>query len=114
MGRPEKLRERDAILREHCAAIGRDEAEIERTTTVDMVVRDTREAALHAYRGRLAATGEEFDETWNFFCGTPAEVAEGLRPLVDLGFRHIFIDTPAPYDLETIDRIGEVLEHLNG
>ena len=22
------------------------------------------------------------------------------------------IDTPAPYDAETIDRIGEVLEHL--
>ena len=52
-------------------------------------------------------------ETWTF-CGTPAEIAEGLRPLVELGFRHIFVDTPAPYDLETIDRIGEVLEHLNG
>ena len=113
MGRPEKLAERDAILREHCAAIGRDDAEIERTTTVDMVVRDTREAALHAYRGRLAATGEEFDETWNFFCGTPAEIADGLRPIVELGFRHVLIDLPAPYDTETLDRLGEVLEQLN-
>lgn len=114
MGRLEKLAERDAILREHCAAVGRDQAEIERTTTVDIVIRNTRDAALAAYKGRLAANGEEFDETWNFFCGTPAEIADGLRPLVDLGFRHIFVDTPAPYDLETIDRIGEVLEHLNG
>jgi alkanesulfonate monooxygenase SsuD/methylene tetrahydromethanopterin reductase-like flavin-dependent oxidoreductase (luciferase family) len=114
MGRPEKLRERDAILREHCAAIGRDETEIERTTTVDMVIRDTREAAMAAYRGRLAATGEEFDETWNFFCGTPAEVAEGLQPIVGLGFRHVFLDMPAPYDAETLDRLGEVLERLNG
>ena len=114
MGRLDKLAERDGILREHCASVGRDHAEIERTTTVDIVIRDTRDAALHAYRGRLAANGEEFDETWNFFCGAPEEVAEGLRPLVNLGFRHIFIDTPAPYDLETIDRIGEVLEHLNG
>jgi len=41
MGRPDKLAERDAILREHCAAVGRDQAEIERTTTVDIVIRDT-------------------------------------------------------------------------
>ena len=114
MGRPEKLAQRDAILREHCAAVGRDEAEIERTTTVDLVIRDTREAAMAAYRGRLAATGEEFDETWNHFCGTPAEIAERLQPIIGLGFRHIFVDTPAPYDLETLDRIGEVLEQLNG
>ncbi len=114
MGRPDKLAERDAILRAHCDAVGRDQEEIERTTTVDIVIRDTREAALAAYKGRLAATGEDFDETWNAFCGTPAEIAEGLQPVLALGFRHIFIDMPAPYDLETIDRIGEVLAQLNG
>jgi alkanesulfonate monooxygenase SsuD/methylene tetrahydromethanopterin reductase-like flavin-dependent oxidoreductase (luciferase family) len=114
MGTPDKLAASDAILREHCAAIGRDQAEIERTTTVDIVIRDTHEAALGVHKGRLAANGEEFDETWNFFGGTPAEIAEGLQPIIELGFRHILIDTPAPYDLETIDRIGEVLAILNG
>ena len=43
---------------------------------------------------------------------TPATIADSLRPILDLGFRHILIDTPAPYDAESIDRIGEVLEHL--
>jgi alkanesulfonate monooxygenase SsuD/methylene tetrahydromethanopterin reductase-like flavin-dependent oxidoreductase (luciferase family) len=114
MGRPDKLAERDAILRDHCTAVGRDQAEIERTTTVDIVIRDTREAALAAYRGRLAANGEEYDETWNHFCGTPAQIAEGLGPILALGFRHVFIDMPAPYDLETIDRTGELLAVLNG
>ena len=114
MGSLEKLKERDAILREHCAAVGRDQAEIERTTTVFMVIRDSREAARHVLSGQMAALGEPLDEPDLDFCGTPAEIAEGLRPFVELGFRHIFIDTPAPYDLETIDRIGEVLEHLNG
>jgi alkanesulfonate monooxygenase SsuD/methylene tetrahydromethanopterin reductase-like flavin-dependent oxidoreductase (luciferase family) len=113
MGRPEKLAASDAILREHCAAVGRDQAEIERTTTVDIVIRDTHEAALAAYKGRIAASGEEFDETWNFFCGTPAEIAEGLQPIIGLGFRHIFVESPAPYDWETIDRIGELLALLN-
>ncbi len=113
MGSLPKLAERDAILREHCAAIGRDQEEIERTTTVDLVIRDSREAALTAYRARMAASGEEFDEGWNFFVGTPAEIADGLQPILELGFRHVLIDSPAPYDVETLDRIGEVLELLN-
>jgi alkanesulfonate monooxygenase SsuD/methylene tetrahydromethanopterin reductase-like flavin-dependent oxidoreductase (luciferase family) len=114
MGSLEKLKESDGILRDHCAAVGRDQAEIERTTTVFMVIRDSREAARHVLSGQMAALGEPLDEPDLAYCGTPQAIAAGLRPLVDLGFRHIFVDTPAPYDLETIDRIGEVLGHLNG
>jgi alkanesulfonate monooxygenase SsuD/methylene tetrahydromethanopterin reductase-like flavin-dependent oxidoreductase (luciferase family) len=112
-GRLPKLAERDGILREHCATIGRDHTEIERTTTVDLVIRDSREAAMAAYRGRMAASGEEYDDTWPHFLGTPAEIADGLQPLLELGFRHLLVESPAPYDLETIDRIGELLEILN-
>jgi hypothetical protein len=32
--------------------------------------------------------------------------------MIELGFRHFLVDLPAPYDAETIDRIGEVLELL--
>ena len=113
MGELSKLAERDAILREHCATIGRDDAEIERTTTVDIVIRDTHEAGLAYYKGRLAANGEEFDPDWNFFVGTPADIAQGVAPLLALGFRHVLIDMPAPYDTETIGRLGELLELLN-
>ena len=113
MGTVDKLARRDAILREHCAAIGRDDAEIERTTTLDIVIRDTHEAGLAYYRAQLAADGEEFDPDWNFFVGPPAEIAEGLQPILELGFRHLLIDMPAPYDLETIGRIGELVELLN-
>ena len=113
MGTIDKLTERDAILREHCATIGRDDAEIERTTTVDIVIRDSHEDGLAYYRSRLAAYGEEFDPDWNFFVGPPAEIAEGLEPILELGFRHVLVDTPAPYDIETIGRIGELIELLN-
>jgi alkanesulfonate monooxygenase SsuD/methylene tetrahydromethanopterin reductase-like flavin-dependent oxidoreductase (luciferase family) len=114
MGLPAKLAERDAILREHCAAIGRDHEEIERTTTVDIVIRRERAMGLEAYKSILAASNQEYDETWNHFVGTPAEIAEGLQPIIALGFRHLFLDTPAPYDPETLDRLGEVLRELNG
>ena len=56
MGSVDKLAERDAILREHCAAVGRDQAEIERTTTVDIVIRDTHEAGAGLLPG--AARGQ--------------------------------------------------------
>src|SRR5829696_3838692 len=105
-GSLESLREKDAILRERCAEVGRDPDTIERTVTVDMVIRDTREAALEAYRTALAGAGQEFDEAWAGSIGTPDQVADHLRPMADLGFRHILVDSPSPYDAETIDRTG--------
>jgi alkanesulfonate monooxygenase SsuD/methylene tetrahydromethanopterin reductase-like flavin-dependent oxidoreductase (luciferase family) len=112
-GTLEELKAKDDILRERCAEIGRDPATIERTVTIDLVIRDTRAAALEAYKAILDGAGGEFDEAAAGPIGTPDEIADALRPIVDLGFRHLLIDTPAPYDAETIDRIGEVIERLN-
>jgi alkanesulfonate monooxygenase SsuD/methylene tetrahydromethanopterin reductase-like flavin-dependent oxidoreductase (luciferase family) len=102
-GTPEQLAASDAILRGHCAAIGRDHAEIERTTSIDLVIRKDRATAMAAYVAGLAANGSEFDESSSHFLGTPEEIADGLRPLLDIGFRHLIVDMPAPYDAETID-----------
>jgi alkanesulfonate monooxygenase SsuD/methylene tetrahydromethanopterin reductase-like flavin-dependent oxidoreductase (luciferase family) len=113
-GTLDHLARHDAILREHCAAVGRDEREIERTITLDLVIRSTREAAMAVYLGHLAASGETYDEAWPIYCGTPAEIADRLRPMVELGFRHLLVDLPAPYDAETIDRLPELLELLDG
>jgi len=108
----EALKAKDDVLRERCAEIGRDPATIEKTVTVDLVIRDTRAAALDAYRDIITSTGQDYDEAWATHVGEPAAIADSLRPILDLGFRHILVDTPAPYDAESIDRIGEVLEHL--
>lgn len=40
--------------------------------------------------------------------GSPATVADGLRPYRDLGFRTVIVRLPAPYDRQTIERIAEV------
>jgi alkanesulfonate monooxygenase SsuD/methylene tetrahydromethanopterin reductase-like flavin-dependent oxidoreductase (luciferase family) len=112
-GTLDELRAKDAILRERCAEIGRDPESIERTATIDVVIRDSRAVALEDYKAILARAGGEFDESWAGPIGTPDEVADAIRPMTELGFRHILIDTPAPYDPETIDRIGEVIERLN-
>jgi hypothetical protein len=40
-------------------------------------------------------------------------MADRLAPYVELGFRHIYIDVPAPFDQETLERfVGEVRPRL--
>jgi F420-dependent oxidoreductase-like protein len=111
-GTVDRVREREAILRERCAEVGRDHTQIERTLNVDMIVRDDPDAAMAAYAAQQARFGDEVDPAWPVHLGPPTAIAAGLRPYVDLGFRHFILDMPAPYDLETIDRIGEVLDAL--
>ena len=50
--------------------------------------------------------------TTTVFVGSPQKIADELRPIVELGFRHILIDSMAPYDAETLERLPEVRELL--
>ena len=114
MGRLDKLAERDAILREHCASVGRDESEDpagRRRSTSSSATRRTRRSTRTGAASPPTARSSTRPGTSRRH---PGGGRGGSPAAVDLGSRHIFIDTPAPYDLETIDRIGEVLEHLNG
>jgi hypothetical protein len=46
------------------------------------------------------------DTFWN---GTVEQIADRLRPYVELGFRTVISEQPAPYDVETLERfVGEV------
>src|SRR4029077_8434254 len=52
-GTPETLARKDAILREHCAAVGRDPATIERSVGCKITIRKTAEEAERARRSLL-------------------------------------------------------------
>jgi hypothetical protein len=39
-------------------------------------------------------------------------VADALRPVVELGFRHLIVSLRAPWDHETIARMPEVRDRL--
>ena len=48
--------------------------------------------------------------------GTPAEVADRLRPFADLGFTDVIcrcMSVPQPLALETIEQLGEVRRRLS-
>jgi F420-dependent oxidoreductase-like protein len=113
-GTVEEVATRDAILREHCAAVGRDPATIERTVSFPIVVRDDPAAAERAFRALCDANGTPDAGKVPTLLGPPELVAAAIRPYLDLGFRTIVVRLPAPYDAETIARIGEVRAALAG
>ena len=100
----ESVRRKDAILVRHCEEVGRDPAEIERTTNVGtVVIRDDRaeaeRVALAAFeRNRVAKPWT--DQPW----GTPDDVAAKLAPYLDIGYRHLIAGFPADYDEESMTR----------
>jgi alkanesulfonate monooxygenase SsuD/methylene tetrahydromethanopterin reductase-like flavin-dependent oxidoreductase (luciferase family) len=112
MGPVELMAHKVEVLREHCAAVGRDPAEIEFTLGVKVTLRDSKAEAERVWAEKMTANRtpmaevEDDDTFWN---GTPEEIADRLRPYVELGFRTVISEQPAPYDVETFERfIGEV------
>jgi alkanesulfonate monooxygenase SsuD/methylene tetrahydromethanopterin reductase-like flavin-dependent oxidoreductase (luciferase family) len=100
----DNVRRKEAILLEHCEAVGRDPSEIERTTGVGTVfIRDDRAEAERLFRA--AFDRNRVADHWKDQpVGTPEDVAEQLAPLVELGYRHLIAGTPADYDEESMTR----------
>jgi alkanesulfonate monooxygenase SsuD/methylene tetrahydromethanopterin reductase-like flavin-dependent oxidoreductase (luciferase family) len=112
-GSVEELRAKDAILRERCDEVGRNTDEIERTTSVWMVIRDDPAEARRVMAANAAANGDTVSDDDLVYVGSPDKIADELRPIVELGFRHVIVDAMAPYDAETLERLPDVRERLS-
>jgi alkanesulfonate monooxygenase SsuD/methylene tetrahydromethanopterin reductase-like flavin-dependent oxidoreductase (luciferase family) len=109
----DEAREKVATLDEHCRVVGREPGDIERTISFPIVLRDRREDAEAAFAALLAHNGTPNAGDVPNLLGSPTQVADEIRPYRDeLGFSHVIVRMPAPYDRETIDRIGEVRDAL--
>ena len=105
-GTPEVVAKKGLVLREHCAAVGRDPASVAITLNAGIIVRDT-PAEVQA---RLDEIGEvagypdyaASNQPW----GTPELVASRLAAYADVGVSEIIAMMPAPYDHETIERLA--------
>jgi alkanesulfonate monooxygenase SsuD/methylene tetrahydromethanopterin reductase-like flavin-dependent oxidoreductase (luciferase family) len=117
MGSVEKLQHKDEVLRTHCEAVGRDEAQIERTVGCKPIIRDTEADARRVWESQMAhnrtpMNDVEADDT--FWVGTPRQVAEMMVARKKIGFHTFIAEMAAPYDEETIERwIGEVRPMLD-
>ena len=87
------VRHKEAILLEHCATVGRDPAEIERSTGIGVIfIRDDRAEAERGSWPRSNATGSP--ALAGQPVGTPEDVAEMLAPYVALGYRRLVPASP--------------------
>jgi len=109
-GSPDEFVARDAILRGHAAAAGRDHAAIERTILVYAAIRDdvaAARAALHERTDRF--TGTLVDPP---LLGDVQAVAAGLRPFLAAGVSQVMLGFYAPFDLDTVRRLGVLRDAL--
>lgn len=86
-GAPPMLQRKFEILRQHCADVGRNPAEIERTTL----------------------------QSVNLTAESPAQVVDRFGDLTDAGAQHVIIGVHDVHDVSHLERIGrEVIPHLRG
>jgi alkanesulfonate monooxygenase SsuD/methylene tetrahydromethanopterin reductase-like flavin-dependent oxidoreductase (luciferase family) len=113
-GDPNRIAEVSGVLRRRCDEIGRPFEAIERTVTVHAVVRDTAALALEAWSpiaerhglvDRVGADGTDRELTVG---GSPAEVAAYLDGYRRTGVGEVIFVFRQPFDLESIERVGEV------
>jgi F420-dependent oxidoreductase-like protein len=103
-GDVERVRHKDDVLRRWCEKVGRDEGEIERTLQGgSIVIRDD-----PAEARRVAAEIGRQNGGWKGpeTAATADEVVEKFAPYLELGFRHIYVDLPSPFDEETMERFA--------
>jgi alkanesulfonate monooxygenase SsuD/methylene tetrahydromethanopterin reductase-like flavin-dependent oxidoreductase (luciferase family) len=100
----ERVRHKDGVLRRWCAEFGRDHREIERTLQGGSVVLRSSEGEAR----RVASEIGRHNGGWRGpeTAGTPAQIVEKFAPYLELGFRHIYFDVPAPFDEETLERLA--------
>ena len=90
-GRPETIARKYRILDAHCAAVGRDPAEIERSTLQDV---------------RLALAPGERGES-------PAQVVDRFGDLADAGAQHVIVDLKSVHEPARLEAFGrEVVPQL--
>jgi alkanesulfonate monooxygenase SsuD/methylene tetrahydromethanopterin reductase-like flavin-dependent oxidoreductase (luciferase family) len=77
-----------------------------------MVIRDTEAQARSAWAAAMVHNKtplEDSLEPSRPLLGPPAAIAERLREMVAVGFESVIVEVPAPYDIETLERlIGQV------
>jgi len=113
-GTVEEIQRNAAILRERCDEIGRDYDSIEKTMTDWICIRDDAGEARRVLAGLAKANGDTLGPDEHVLAGTPEQIADELRPVLDVGISHVLADLMRPYDAETIDRLPALREALAG
>jgi len=114
-GTPETVARKDEILREHCAAVGRDAAQIERTLGFKPTIRSTQAEAERVFLDLLAANRtptSRMEGDVSVWTGTPEQIAETMLGYRKVGFDTFIAELAAPYDAETMETLINVVKPM--
>jgi alkanesulfonate monooxygenase SsuD/methylene tetrahydromethanopterin reductase-like flavin-dependent oxidoreductase (luciferase family) len=114
-GTPETVSHKDEILRRHCAEVGRDEAEIERTLGCKITIRSTEAEAEKVRRATLAHNRtpmERVEGDVSFWTGSPEHFADMILSYRRVGFDTFIVELAAPYDDETMSTLINVVKPM--
>ncbi len=101
------------VLRQHCAAVGRDPAQIAVTYKATMAVAESQEQARAAWDqwGPLFGISEPAAEA-GAFTGQPAEIADMVRPFLTAGVQHLIVELAGGAAPEAIALAAKALAPL--
>jgi F420-dependent oxidoreductase-like protein len=101
------------ILKEHCAAVGRDFNAIQRTLIASVIIRDKAEDVVKAKQAFIATNRLPAEHQANGLFGTVEEVTQQIKAYADVGLQGLILRGSPPYDEETWTRlISEVKPRL--
>jgi alkanesulfonate monooxygenase SsuD/methylene tetrahydromethanopterin reductase-like flavin-dependent oxidoreductase (luciferase family) len=106
-GTPEEVAHKEEVLLKHCAAVGRNPDEIERTVGIGtVVIRNNPAEAQKIYEAQFARNG--ISPLWeNQPVGSVDQIVEQLAPYVKLGYKHLVAGFSTPHDEESLIRFAE-------
>jgi alkanesulfonate monooxygenase SsuD/methylene tetrahydromethanopterin reductase-like flavin-dependent oxidoreductase (luciferase family) len=114
-GTPETVAAKDAVLRRHCAEVGRDTKDIERTVGCKVTIRSSEAEAERVRRSLLEHNRtpmERVDGDVSFWTGTPEQITETMLSYIRVGFETFIVELPAPYDDETMESLTKVVRPM--
>ena len=114
-GTPETLAAKDAILRAHCADVGRDPEAIERSVGCKITIRSTAaeaDRAMHAWLEHNRTPPERIAGDASVWTGTAEQIADTMLAYRRVGFDTFIVELPAPYDVETMESLMTVVKPM--
>ncbi len=114
-GGPDLVRQRLDVLERHCAAVGRDPADIEKTRLGTLVIAETQADADKKVDAVATARGMNPEMLRGMaLVGGPDRVVEEVTALLDAGLDGLIFNLPDADDLETVALAGSVLADALG
>ena len=114
-GTPETVARKDAILRQHCADVGRDPSSIERSVGCKVTIRATEAEAEKVRLATLAHNRTPLarvEGDVSFWTGSPEQIADTILSYRRVGFDTFIVELAAPYDDETMTSLIQTVKPM--